>query len=245
MKNFLSLENLELKSSMEIKSFITASSEINDCQITNVLEENKNIWLSEEFLPQEIILNFRNIKLNEYPKKLTAIGVYCMNKYPSNPKIIEVLISQENGNNFISLGHFDLSFKAGRQLIYLDDDNDIELEEILSSVNFENLIIKLIIKETFGGKQTYINNIYLYDNIDTNNINPNSNMNSNSNFNMINDNNLNNEYINNDENIQINNDINGINEMNYINDINDINNKGENLNKIDSHNIGIEMIIGK
>ena len=240
MKNFLSLENLELKSSMEIKSFITASSEINDCPITNVLEETKNIWLSEEFLPQEIILNFRNIKLNEYPKKLTAIGVYCMNKYPSNPKIIEVLISQENGNNFISLGHFDLSFKAGRQLIYLDDDNDIELEEILSSVNFENLIIKLIIKETFGGKQTYINNIYLYDNIDTNNINPNSNMNSHSNFNMINDNNLNNEYINNDENIQINNDINGINEMNYINDINDINNKEENLNKIDSHNIGID-----
>ena len=59
MKNFLSLENLELKSSLSIKSFITASSEINDCPITNILQEDKNIWLSEDFLPQEIILNFK------------------------------------------------------------------------------------------------------------------------------------------------------------------------------------------
>ena len=243
MKNFLSFDNLDIKSSLSLKSFITASSEINDCPITNVLQDNKNIWLSEEFLPQEIILNFRNIKLNEYPKKLTAIGVYCMNKYPNNPKIIEVLISEEEGNNFISLGHYDLSFKAGRQLIYLDDDNDIELEEVLSSVNFENLIIKLIIKETFGGKQTYINNLFLYDNIDTNNINPNSNMNSNNNLNMINDNNINNEYINNDENSQINDAINDINEI-YMNEMNDMNKKeGNDKHKADNmdnmDNLGI------
>ena len=213
MKNFLSLENLELKSPLSIKSFISASSEINDCPITNILQEDKNIWLSEEFLPQEIILNFQNIKLKEYPKKLTAIGIYCWNKYPTNPKIIEVLISKELGNNYISLGHFDLSFKAGRQLIYLDDDNDAELEELLNTVDFENLIIKLIIKETFGGKHTYINNLYLYDNIDTNNINPNINMNNN-NMN-VNNNNLNNQYIFADEN----NDINNINNINNINDI--------------------------
>ena len=160
MKNFLSLENLEFKSTLSIKSFISASSEINGYPIENILKEDKNIWLSEDFLPQEIILNFRNIKLKEHPKKLTAIGIYCWNKYPTNPKIIEVLISKEIGNNFISLGHFDLSFKAGRQLIYLDDDNDMELEELLNTVNFDNLIIKLIIKETFGGKHTYINNLY-------------------------------------------------------------------------------------
>ena len=256
MKNFLSLHNLELKPSVSIKSFITASSEIIDYPIINILQENKNIWLSEEFLPQEIIINFRNVELKEYPTKLAAIGVYCMNKYPTNPKIIEVLISQKKGNNFISLGHFDLSFKAGRQLIYLYDDNDVELEEILNNINFDNLIIKLIIKETFGGKQTYINNLYLYDNIDSNNINnPNSNINYNSN---INDNNIN-EYMNFDENMNINNGINNdinndINDdinndidndinLNDINDINDIEytkNKNQyfNINKI-NNNIGI------
>ena len=62
MKNYLSFDNLELKSSLSIKSFISASSEINGCPITNTLQEEKNIWASEEFLPQEVILNFKNIK---------------------------------------------------------------------------------------------------------------------------------------------------------------------------------------
>ena len=240
MKNFISIDNLDLKSSLSIKSFITASSEINDCLIRNVLQDDKNIWLSEDFLPQEIILNFRNIKLKEYPKKLTAIGVYCWNKYPTNPKIIEVLISKEKGSNFISLGHFDLSFKAGRQLIYLDDENDIELEELLSSVDFNDLIIKLIIKETFGGKHTYINNLYLYDELDTININiSNNNMNINSNSNINNTNNIvnadnNNKNEDNKENNDLNNDNNGymmIQENDIYENENDIN---RNLNIINN-----------
>ena len=224
MKNFISVENLELKSSSSIKSFIKASSERNECLISNVLQESKNIWLSDDFLPQEIIIDFRNIKLKETPKKLTAIGIYCWNKYPTNPKIIEVLISKEKGINFISLGHFDLSFKAGRQLIYLDDENDIELEELLNTVDFDNLIIKLIIKETFGGKHTYINNLYLYDNIDTNNINVNNNANNNTN-------NINNN-INDDDYMYINENDNNINDINDMNmNLNEINNenKGQNL----------------
>ena len=43
--------------------------------MTIVLQENKNIWLSDDFLPQEIIIDFRNIKLKETPKKLTAIWI--------------------------------------------------------------------------------------------------------------------------------------------------------------------------
>ena len=183
MKNFLSLKNIEFKSSSSINSFISSSSELNNYSITNILQEDSNLWLSEEFLPQEIILNFGNIKLKEHPKKLVAIGIHCLNKYPTNPKIIEVLVSHDNSQNFISLGHFDLSFKAGRQLIYLDEENDDELQEILNSINFDNLILKLIIKETFGEKSTYINNLYLYDNIDTNNINFKENEISNNNIN--------------------------------------------------------------
>ena len=188
MKNFLSIENIKTPSS--INSFITASSAVNRCAVINLIQEDKNIWLSEEYLPQEIILNFRTIKLKEYPKKLAGIGIYCWKKYPTNPKIIEVLISREKNENFISLGHFDLSYKAGRQLIYLDDESDLEISNILNIIKFENLIIKLIIKETFGGTHTYINNLYLYDCIDTNSINNNtfsSNALSNNNLN-------NNEY---------------------------------------------------
>ena len=250
MKNFISIDNLDLKSSSSINSFIKATSEIKECLITNVLQENNNIWLSGDFLPQEIVLNFRNIKLKENPKKLTAIGIYCWNKYPTNPKIIEVLISKDKEINFISLGHFDLSYKAGRQLIYLDDENDIELEEILSSIDFNDLIIKLIIKETFGGKHTYINNLYLYDKIDTNNINISNNginnnqnninnntddiatNNNNENHDNIND--INNDYLlahENENDISENND-NNVNKMNFIE--NDNKNENNELNKFEN-----------
>ena len=232
MKNFISLNNLELKSSFSIKSFISATSEVNSCPITNVLQEDKNIWISEEFLPQEITINFNNIKLKEHPKKLTAIGIYCWNKYPTNPKIIEVLISKGKEGNFISLGHFDLNFKSGRQLIYLNDENDMELEKILNNVNFNNLIIKLVIKETFGGKHTYINSLYLYDNIGTSNINSNNNINIDNDIKDELNNIINDEYKYLDEDNNNSND--NINDnKDKINDINDSKTKGENLNKID------------
>ena len=237
MKNFISIDNLDLKSSSSIKSFITATSEVDECLINNVLQENKNIWLSDDFLPQEIVLDFRNVKLKEIPKKLTAIGIYCWNKYPTNPKIIEVLISKEKGMNYISLGHFDLSFKAGRQLIYLDDENDAELEEILSTVDFNDLIIKLIIKETFGGKHTYINNLYLYDKIDTNNINiSNNNLNNdiNNEQNTINQENNENNNINNDY-VAMNENENDMYENNNINDMNI--NENENENKVENSDL--------
>ena len=230
MKNFLSLDNLEFNSFSSIESFITATSEINDCPITNILQEDKNIWLSEEFLPQEIILNFRNVKLKEHPKKLTAIGIYCFNKYPTNPKIIEVLISKDMDNNFISLGHFDLSFKAGRQLFYLDDDNEKEIKELLNTVDFDNLIIKLIIKETFGGNRTYINNLFLYDNIDKNSISQNNNINTNANINNINMNN-NNEINNIKTQYMYNNDNNNV--INNIDELNDLeSNNNQNPNEL-------------
>ena len=81
------------------------------------------------------------------------------------------------------------------------------MEELLSTVDFNDLIIKLVIKETFGGKHTYINNLYLYDKIDTNNINiSNNNMNNNSNNNINENNNIvNNDNIETNENKENNN----------------------------------------
>ena len=58
MKNFLSLDNLIFQEKEPISNFIQSSSEVSECSITNVLEENSSsIWISNEELPQEIILN--------------------------------------------------------------------------------------------------------------------------------------------------------------------------------------------
>ena len=163
MKNFLSLDNLIFQEKEPISNFIQSSSEVSECSITNVLEENSSsIWISNEELPQEIILNLSRSFFKEYPKKLSAIGIYCWHAYPTNPKLVEILISKNNDDNFISFGNFDLCLKPGRQLLQMDEEND---SNFLNTEN-NNYIIKILIKETFGDKRTYINNIYLYENID-------------------------------------------------------------------------------
>jgi len=131
------------------------------CPITNILEsDEKTLWLSTEELPQEIIINIKKDLFKEMPKKISAIGIYCWHAYPTNPKLIEIQISKNNGITFISLGNFDLCLKPGKQLLQFDYELNPPLVE-----NKLDFIIKLIIKETFGDKRTYINNIYLYENI--------------------------------------------------------------------------------
>ena len=162
MKNFLSIDNLNIPSGESLKEVVQSSSEMEGCPITNILEsEDKSIWLSTEELPQEITINLSKSLFKEYPEKISAIGIYCWHAYPTNPKLIEIQISKNKGESYISLGNFDLCLKPGRQLLQLEDDS----EYILTNDISEKLILKLIIKETFGDKRTYINNIYLYDDI--------------------------------------------------------------------------------
>ena len=165
MKNYLCIENINLSSNDTLLQIIQSSSEMEGYPITNILEsDEKTLWLSTEDLPQEIIINIKRDLFKEMPKKISAIGIYCWHAYPTNPKLIEIQISKNNGITFISLGNFDLCLKPGKQLLQFDYELNPSLVE-----NKFGFVIKLIIKETFGDKRTYINNIYLYENI--NNIN--------------------------------------------------------------------------
>ena len=162
MKNYLCVENIKSSTNDVLLEIIQSSSEMEGCPITNILEsDEKTLWLSTEELPQEIIINLKRDLFKEMPKKISGIGIYCWHAYPTNPKLIEILISKNNGINFVSLGNFDLCLKPGKQLLQFD----YELNPPLIKENKLDLIIKLIIKETFGDKRTYINNIYLYENI--------------------------------------------------------------------------------
>ena len=163
MKNYLSIENLILSSNESLHKVVKSSSEMEGYPITNIFEsEDKTIWLSTEELPQEININLFKSFFKEFPKKISAIGIYCWHAYPTNPKLIEVQISKNKGQSFVSLGNFDLCLKPGRQLLQLEDDSDYILSK---DIDNNNIIIKLIIKETFGDKRTYINNVYLYEDI--------------------------------------------------------------------------------
>ena len=167
--NIISKDNLNNISQSFLRNLIQSSSEINGCPITNILDkETKSIWLSEEFLPQEIILNINKSFFKYFPKKLSTIGIYCWHAYSTNPKLIEILISINDSNNYISLGNFDLGLKPGMQLLQLDEDLLLDNDENKLK---ENIFIKIIIKETFGGKRTYINNLSLYEDIDLSTMN--------------------------------------------------------------------------
>ena len=167
--NIISKDNLNNISQSFLRNLIQSSSEINGCPITNILDkETKSIWLSEEFLPQEIILNINKNYFKYFPKKLSTIGIYCWHAYSTNPKLIEILISINDSNNYISLGNFDLGLKPGMQLLQLDEDLLLDNDENKLK---ENIFIKIIIKETFGGKRTYINNLSLYEDIDLSTMN--------------------------------------------------------------------------
>ena len=113
------------------------------------------MWLSNETFPQEIVFKLSNMK--QKPLIIRGFGIYCSKSISFNPKIIEVLYLHKNKQKYISLGNFKLSLSVGTQIL--------TTEEIL----FKDIDkIKFIIKEAYGGNKTYINNIYLYEYLPTN-----------------------------------------------------------------------------
>lgn len=162
------------------------------------------MWLSDESFPQEIIFKVSNMK--QKPLIIRGFGIYCSNSSSFNPKIIEVLYQHKNYQKYISLGNFKLNLSVGTQIL--------TTEEIAFSVIDK---IKFVIKESYGGNKTYINNIYLYEYLPT------------SEFSMS----YQNEFIDMDEendNINIHNNSNKLN-IGDLN-INDITNNLDNVNNI-------------
>ena len=147
LRNFLTLSN-----NAKI-SYV--SSQKRGCSIENILnEEPKSIWLSEDGLPQEIIIDLTSLTIT--PSQINCIGIYCWHAYQTNPKLIEISISQ-NGSKFSSLGNFDLVLKPGTQLFDIDT---LSIDEVQ--------YLKLTIKETFNGDRTYLNNVLMYEKMPSN-----------------------------------------------------------------------------
>ena len=176
MKNADNFFNyINVKNNAKI-SFYTSQSNI--CYCSNILSDNikviiniisnlfisiQSIWLSQPGFPQVIIIDISDLKT--YPKKgLNTFGIYCWHAYNTNPKVIELLIStnynsSNKNNNFTSLGFFELELRDGIQLFNIDY-NVLDDEKIKNKIK----AIKLVIKSSFGGNKTYINQIMFYEN---------------------------------------------------------------------------------
>ena len=90
-----------------------------------------------------------------------AFGIYCWHAYNTNPKLIELYFSKDNityalcGNFSVSLVNFIFIKKIGSQFFNFKSPVDAK----------KNKYMKIMIKETFGGTKTYLNQVFLFDDI--------------------------------------------------------------------------------
>ena len=79
-------------------------------------------------------------------------GLYCWHAYSTNPKLIEIQASSDN-KEYVSFGAFDVIMKPGRQFF------------VFPPVPYKKKLnyVKIIIKETYGGDRTYLNQIFFFD----------------------------------------------------------------------------------
>lgn len=130
------------------------SSSVKNCPINNILlKDRKKIWVSESNPPQTIVFNLTN--MTQRPKFIYKyFGIYCWHAFSTNPKTIEIFIAQVN-NSYISMGIFEVGLQPGRQFFIFDKSRF----QSCPKVNF----LKIVIKETFGGSNTYLNQVFLFD----------------------------------------------------------------------------------
>ena len=151
--NYLTLDN-----GIIIQKF---SSEDKNFPIENSINQKRNeLWLSSENVPQEIIFNLKLMR--KKPKNILNIfGFYCNYTLQTNPKLIEVLFSNDN-KKYFSLGNYLFKYKGGVQLVRLKNLDKIKSKKTNFDVFYN--YIKVLIKETYGGfRKCYINNFYLFE----------------------------------------------------------------------------------
>lgn len=123
------------------------SSSQKGCGPENVLNDNdRQLWLSDIGLPQELIIDISALKSR--PAELRGFGWYCWHGYSSNPSIVELFVSLD-GRDYIPWGTFSAQLKAGGSIYSIDP------------ITRDYKYLKIAITETFGASRTYINQLYL------------------------------------------------------------------------------------
>lgn len=130
-------------------SIYEVTSEKKGCCASNLLNSNeRTLWLSDPGLPQELIINISS--LSERPEFFSCFGWYCWQPYNSNPSQVELWASS-NLHNWEKWGQFQGSMKGG--VLYF----------MIPPLGLEYSYIKVVVRDTFGAANTYINQLYLLE----------------------------------------------------------------------------------
>jgi hypothetical protein len=128
---------------------VERTSEKRGCTAENLLNSyEKRIWLSDTGLPQEVVIDIT--ELNERPEHFTCFGWYCWQSYNSNPSLVELWVSS-NMHTWEKWGGFQGSLKGG------------VLYHSIPPLGKEYRYLKVIVRDTFGASNTYINQLFLLE----------------------------------------------------------------------------------
>ncbi|KRX01509.1 Galactose-binding domain protein [Pseudocohnilembus persalinus] len=119
----------------------------------NDMEVIYDIWLTNQGMPQHVTIDLTELQTR--PKHFKCIGFYFWHDYNTNPSIIEVQLSTDN-STFITWISIKLAQQTGSQFIAIDP------------ISSRYTHMKLIVKETYGGAKTYINQVFLLGDIPSN-----------------------------------------------------------------------------
>ncbi len=153
-KNYLALENNAQctylhKENRDVSSLVLSS-------------DDRRIWLSSSSRSFPHVLLFDISNLHQRPQSDTqkpgyyrCLAINCWHAYTSNPSLIKLLVSLD-GMNFVFWQNIQLELKAGVQIVKLR-------EKIRASdINY----FKLEILKTHGqSEKTYLNQVFLYEEI--------------------------------------------------------------------------------
>ena len=128
-------------------SLLEASSSRGRSDASSILFSEKGVWVSENSLPQSLTLRLPD--LSQHPP-MHFFGWYCWHSYSSNPSLVELHTSSDL-QTYSKWGQFQGQLSSKPQIFSLDP-----LPNSTKS-------IKILVKETFGAANCYINKVFMFD----------------------------------------------------------------------------------
>lgn len=130
---------------------ISSSSEVPGCSAEHVLSEDlSKIWLSEEGIPQWLCISLQDLS-NLSSVEVRTVGWYCWHSYSTNPREVRLHVSRDGAKFRIWDTMTADRQRAGSQLFCIEPIS----ASLYPFIAFE-------IMTTFGGSQTYVNQLYLF-----------------------------------------------------------------------------------
>jgi hypothetical protein len=128
-------------------SIFSYSSSKGRSEASSILSSEKGVWVSEEGLPQSLTIDISH--LNFHPD-INFFGWFCWHSYSSNPSLVELHVASKE-DSFTRWGVFQAQLSTKPQIFSIEP------------LNKATRFIKIVVLETFGATNCYLNKVFLLE----------------------------------------------------------------------------------